>query len=236
VVQTGFDPKVHGFQFTNSFRGGSVMAELARQDRLSPLSGVKLPRALRHLTHLAENADFWGAFGLCGGMSWTALDRFERGQQIEDTRTIPAPDTELFRALVAKQADSMRGRSLLERCLVWQVLPGRAPWWMFWSNGVGRLTIEDEWPRLRGHLDRGTPMSLVLVRVEGVANPGDNHQVVAIGYETGDGAVQIEMYDPNHPRARPTIPLDLRRQTCGPRQSTGERVRGFFIWGPRSSA
>jgi hypothetical protein len=231
-VQTGFSPQVHGFQFTNRFSGGSVVAELAVQDRLSQLSGLKVPRAVRQLTEVAQGAEFWGSFGLCGGMSWTALDRYLKGEPIEDTRTIPGRDSELFRGLVNRQADSMRGRALLERCLVWQFLPDVAPWWMFWSKGVGRLTIEEEWPKVKAALDGGKPTSLVLIRNQGIASPGDHHQVVAIGYETRDGAGEVELYDPNHPRARPTIPIDLKSQTCGPRQSTGERTRGFFVWAP----
>jgi hypothetical protein len=231
-IQTGFDPQVHGFQFTNRFAGGSVVAELAAQDRLSQLSGLKVPRAVRQLTDLAAGADFWGSFGLCGGMSWTALDRYRKGEPIADTRAIPERDTGLFRSLVTRQADSMSGRALLERCLLWQFLPDRAPWWMFWAKGVGRLTVEEEWPKLRHLLDSGEPTSLVLIRNQGIASPGDHHQVLAIGYETSNGAATIELYDPNHPRRRPTIPLDLEAQMCGPRQSTGERTRGFFVWAP----
>jgi len=229
-VQTEFDPPLHGFQFTNRFSGGAVVAELASQGRLSQLIGLQTPKAVRDLTDLAHSAEFWGNFGLCGGMSWSALDRYETGQPIETARAIPVRDSELFRQLVGRQADSMKGRSLLERCLIWQLLPDEAPWWLFWSKGVGRLTMEGEWPRLRASLDAGRPSSLVLIRNQGIASPGDHHQVVAIGYEMNDGVVGIELYDPNHPRARPTIPLDLSARTCGPRQSTGERTRGFFLW------
>jgi hypothetical protein len=231
-VHSGFDPQVHGFKFTNRFTGGSVVAELSRQGRLSQLTGLKVPRAARQLIEVAQGAEFWGSFGLCGGMSWTALDRYGKSEPIEDTRTIPGRDTELFRGLVTRQADSMRGRALLERCLVWQFLTDVAPWWMFWSKGVGRLTVEGEWPKLKAVLDGGKPTSLVLIRNQGIASPGDHHQVVAIGYEAREGAAEVELYDPNHPRARPTIPIDLKAQTCGPRQSTGERTRGFFVWGP----
>lgn len=51
-----------GFQFNNRFAGGSVVAELAAEDRLSQLSGLKVPRAVRQLTDLAAGADFWGSF------------------------------------------------------------------------------------------------------------------------------------------------------------------------------
>lgn len=232
-VQTAFDPRLHGYQFTNRFSGGAVVAELIDQDRLTQLIGLKTPAVVRDLTNLAQSATFWGDFGLCGGMSWGALDAYETGQPIAGTRSIPDRGTELFRRLVTRQADSMRGRSLLERCLVWQLLPDQTPRWMFWSKGVGRLTVETEWPRLKSALDAGTPSSLLLIRNHGLASPGDHHQAVAIGYETSDGIARVELYDPNHPRARPTVPIDLRTRTCGPRQSTGERTRGFFVWDRR---
>ena len=34
-MDTDFDPDVYGFRFANRFSGGNVVAELARQERLS---------------------------------------------------------------------------------------------------------------------------------------------------------------------------------------------------------
>lgn len=232
-VDTDFDPRMYGFGFANRFGGGAVVAELARQDRLSELTGLKVPRVVRQLIDLAAGGDFWETFGLCGGMSWLALDGFAKREPPATSQSVPGPDQALFHELVARQADSMRGRKLLERCIVWQLLPDRASWWMFWSKGVGRLTVEEEWPKLRVALDSGEPVSLVLIRARGAANPSSNHQVVAVGYQaTGDGQVEVRLYDPNHPGFRPTIPLDLQSQSVGPRQSTNEPVRGFFLWAP----
>lgn len=232
-VTTGFDPRLHGFGFRNSFPGGSVVAELARQGRLSELTGLKVPRAIRGLTDLAAGGDFWGAFGLCGGMSWSALDRYQQSIPSAEIRSTPDSAHELFRELVKRQADSMKGRGLMERCIVWQFLPDRAPWWMIWSMGVGRLTASQEWPKLRSALDAGTPTGMVLIRAQGVVAPSKHHQVVAVGYRvSGAGAVTIDLYDPNHPGMRSSVPLEPVSQTVGPRQSTGESVRGFFVWTP----
>lgn len=230
-VDTDFDPLTYGFGFANRFSGGAVVAELARQDRLSELTGLKTPRVVRQLTDLAAGAEFWGRFGLCGGMSWAALEGFAKREPPATSHSVPGPDQALFQELVARQADSMRGRRLLERCIVWQLLPDRPPWWMFWSKGPGKLTVEQEWPKLRVALDSGEPVSLVQIRARGGANPSSNHQVVAVGYQaTGDGRVEVRIYDPNHPGRRPTIPLDLRSRSVGPRQSTNEPVHGFFVW------
>jgi hypothetical protein len=229
-IRTNFDPKVNGFHFTNRFDGGAVVAELARQDRLSELTGLKVPKAAQDLADLASGASFWGTFGLCGGMSSTALEWFKQGDPIPVTHTIPNRDSELFRELVRRQADSLQGRTVLERCMVWQLLPDRAPAWMFWIKGVGKLTTQGEWPKLRAALETGTPTLLVLLRNHGVASPAKNHQVVAVGFDImSGGGVVVHIYDPNHPGSSPTFALDVRNQTVGPKQSTGEPVRGFFL-------
>ena len=229
-VRTDFDSRQHGYRFTNRFQGGEVVAELARQGRLSELTGLKVPRAVRYLSDVTAGQEFWGTFGLCGGMSWTALDRFGRGDAAPEGSSIPTAGTGLFNELVARQADSMKGRDLMERCIVWQMFPDVAPWWMFWSKGVGRLTMENEWPKLRSALDAGDPTSLVLIRAQGVTMPDEHHQVVATGYDLTDDHATVYLYDPNHPVSTPEIPIDLGEGEVGPRQSTGERVRGFFVW------
>jgi hypothetical protein len=210
-VRTQFDPHLNGFQFPNRFPGGAVVAELVRQNRLSELTGLKVPRAIRTMTELASNEDFWGTFGLCGGMSSLALQRFGEGTAVPATHTIPAGDDELFHELVGEQADSLKGRTVLERCLIWQLLPDRAPWWMFWTKGVAQQTVQMEWPKLQASLGRGAPLLLVLLRAQGITSPAQNHQVVATGYDVaGDGDVTVHIYDPNHPRSEPTFPIDLQ--------------------------
>lgn len=229
-VRTEFDSRKHGYRFTNRFQGGAVVAEMTRQDRLSELTGLHVPRAVRHLTDFTAGEGFWGSFGLCGGMSWTAIDRFQRSEASPEMTSIPGPGTVLFTELVARQADSMKGRDLLERCIAWQLFPDVAPWWMFWSKGVGRLTVEGEWPKLRSALDAGNPTPLVLIRARGATMPDKHHQVVATGYELTHNRAVVSLYDPNHPGRTPEIPIGLDDGTVGPRQSTGEMVRGFFVW------
>lgn len=232
VTATGFDPQTHGFGFTNRFLGGAVVAELTRQDRLSELVGVQVPSGARLLADVAGSMSFWGTFGLCGGMSWAALDRFLSGRPVPVTDTAPGPGDELFSELVRRQADSMRGHALIRKCLLWQLTPDTTPWWLFWVNGVLKLTGRREWPLLRGLLDGGIPASLTLLRVGGAGDPSRNHQVVAIGYQEDGSSRQIHLYDPNHPLSRPHLDLefDTRGDLVKCSQSTGEPVRAFFIW------
>jgi hypothetical protein len=232
-MDTAFEPNVHGFRFANRFSGGNVIAELARQDRLSELTGLRLPRVIRDLAGLAENASFWGTFGLCGGMSWGALDHFHRGVPVPQNETPPDPGDELFSELAARQADSMAGRSLMERCLQLQITPDLTPWWLFWVKGVIRQTIEDQWPRLRQALDTGQPTALTLIRVSGLDSPARHHQVVAIGYDlNGAERVTIRLYDPNHPRSVKTLRLvtSKRHPSIEAESSTGRGLRGFLVW------
>ncbi len=232
MSETAFDPRTHGFGFSNRFLGGAVVAELSRQERLSELLGVTVPKGARLLTDIAGSMSFWGTFGLCGGMAWAALDRFFGRGSVPAATAPPGPGDPLFSELVRRQADSMGGQALIGRCLSWQFTPDEVPWWWFWTRGVRNMTVRREWPILKEMLDQGTPASLTLIRASGAADPSRNHQVVAIGYREEGASRQIYLYDPNHPRARPHLQLDLGAnedlQACS--QSSGEPLRGFFLW------
>lgn len=228
-VTTGFDPEVHGFGFGNRFSGGAVVSELARRGLLEKLTGLMIPPALSTAISLVRDASFWGTFGLCGGMCWAALDRYLSGQPVPTQASPPGPDSDLFGSLVTRQAHSMEGRAMMARCLRWQVMPDSG-WWWPWT--VGGLTERGEWPKLKLALDAGRPESLCLIRAKGLASPASHHQVVAIGYELEASELTVFLYDPNHPRSRPSLSLRLGhpRYRIEVRQSTGEPLRGFFVW------
>ncbi|MGA7271107.1 MAG: hypothetical protein WB239_08545 [Acidimicrobiia bacterium] len=229
---TYFDPHIHGFRFSNQFRGGDVVSELGKQGRLSGLVGLETPRVVADLADVTARAGFWGTFGLCGGMSWAALDRYFAERPAEEQVSAPEAGDALFSELVGRQADSMGGRDLLVRCLEWQLDPDTTPWWWFWSRGVHELTTRHEWPTLRSLLDDRVPVSLTLIRASGAANPSLNHQVVAYAYEEDGRQRNINLYDPNHPGATSVLGLeaDDRGRLIECRQSTGESLRGFFVW------
>jgi hypothetical protein len=232
-VMTTFDPEVHGFRFRNQFQGGQVVSELSAQDRLAEQLGVSLPFPTDEVLSLVSGASFWGTFGLCGGMSWAALDHYLAGTPIPSQSTIPAQGTELFSRLVGRQADSLGRMELLGRVVTWQVLPDSGQWWRFWLDNAGKLVEHTEWPQLRASLEAGRPQSLCLIRSRGVGGIAKNHQVVATGYEiVPDGRVNIDLYDPNHPGMSPQISFQpgAASNRINPRQSTGEPLRGFFVW------
>ena len=58
-----------------------------------------------------------------------------------------------------------------------------------------------EWPAIRADLDGGRPCPLGLIKVESV-NPfdvGDNHQILAYGYDLDGTDLTLRLYDPNYP-------------------------------------
>lgn len=237
-VTTTFDPSVHGFRFRNQFQGGQVVSELSAQGRLAEQVGITLPSPIDEVLSLASGAGFWGTFGLCGGMSWAALDHFVAGTTVPTHSTIPGQGTELFSRLVRRQADSLGQTELLRRVVTWQVLPDSGQWWRFWLDNAGKLVEHREWPQLRASLDDGRPESLCLIRSRGVGGIAKNHQVVATGYEiTPNGRVDIDLYDPNHPGMSPKVSFEPggAANRVNARQSTGEPVRGFFVWPHRSA-
>lgn len=216
--KTAFDSAVHGFHFRNRFAGPDILDELR--------SGFG------DLARIAPIPDtFWDRWGLCGGMAWHALDRFYARNPVPVTRVVPGADSGLFRVLVARQLDSFRGWDLVTRCLDWQTRSDEQTWWRI-RRSIGHVTQKIEWPKVRQAIDAGYPASLCLLRA--TTNPGENHQVLAIAYrhDDGNGRVEIELYDPNHPDGRPHIGFVLGRpqSRLEASQSSGENLRGFFAW------
>lgn len=232
MVSTAFDPDVHGFRFRNRFAGSHVLAELSRQNRLEELVGFTVPGSFGAALTMAGRADFWDGFGLCGGMSWAALDDFLSGRESDPQTGQPEPGSELFARLVGRQADSFKRNALIGRLIDWIRLPESNPWWGFWLDSMGRRVLRDEWPTLRSLLDAGSPQVLALVRSRRPDKLADNHQVVAIGYAETADRVSVSLYDPNHPGRTPTLTFTtgafLNRIGLG--QSTGEPIAGFFVW------
>ena len=217
--QTAFEPGVHGFRFSNSWNGADIVAELLDGFEIAPMLPVP--------------DGFWDRWGLCGGMAWHALDCFFMRNPMPQQTTRPQRESDLFRILVARQVVSFRGLALLSECLRWQSRRDQNIWWDP-RRGVGAMTQSKHWPRIRASIDAGYPASLCIIRASGATNPTDNHQVLAIGYEYDDAdrRVELDLYDPNHPNTRPQISFEIGHPggRISARQSSGERVRGFFLW------
>lgn len=206
-VRTSFRPVEHGFRFENRFAWPGA----------GQASGWMLAAAGQRLLHLSS------ILGLCGGMTLAALDLYYAGRPVPTDEAPPQPGSPLFRYLWRRQLDSYAGLRVPLRVLTWM-----------WRRDqrLDRLTAA-EFGRLQRALDAGRPTPLVLVRVRGAGDPTANHQVLALGYrwEPLTRRATIQLYDPNHPLMEPTLSLALAPGE-GPldlKQSTGERVRGFFV-------
>jgi hypothetical protein len=215
VRTTGFDPAVHGFHFRNRFSG------------LDIVHGINI--GLGSVASLvSEDADFWDGWGLCGGMTWGALDHFYSYRPIPASRQAPEADTALLGELVDRQIDSCLGAALVTKCLRWQSRSEHNRWWDPRAT-TWRLTRK-EWLRTKQSIDHGDPASLTLIRTQ--RDLSKNHQVLAVGYcEDASGKAVIDLYDPNHPDDTPKIVIRLNGPEAGRAiQTTGEPLRGFFVW------
>jgi hypothetical protein len=213
---TDFDPGAHGFHFRNRYSGLDILAEI--DDGLGAVAGR------------LQGPEFWAGWGLCGGMAWHALDRFYARNPVPATTVTPGTGSALFRVLVMRQIDSLRGGALITKCLRWQSRNARRRWWDP-RPPLHRMTLRSEWPKVRGSINRGYPASVTLVRTK--TNPSENHQVIAVNYRADPvaGRAEIGLYDPNHPGQEPSIILQLTGADAGEvTQSSGEPLRAFFSW------
>lgn len=219
-----FRPSTHGFRFVNRFEASSRSVSLGRA------LGISLD-----------------AFGLCGGMSFAAADLFLAGRSAPETSAPPPAGSPLYGYLYRRQSDSLGGLAVEGlRFARWMALPQGTP------IGTNKRSY-DELPALRANLDAGRLVVLGLNYVSSSDRQAvwQNHQVLATGYTAGgDGAVTIQIYDPNYPgrddmtiRASlltagaiddprtPGAKADVPGLDC--RQFLGERelrpVRGFFV-------
>jgi hypothetical protein len=193
-VVPGFLPSTSGFRFPNAFPH-------------VPLRHIGIPGVITLPIGDASN-------GLCGGMTFAVRDYFEGGRTPPVDATPPGAGP-LFDYLVDRLFDSFDlpsgptrylqlmnpalsdGDSLLARL-------GIAP------HGRAWRMITQEWPQIRRDIDEGTLSTLGLVRVKSIDpfDLGDNHQVLAYGYERTGAMLTLRLYDPNRP-GRDDVTLSL---------------------------
>ena len=199
---TTFIPSKHGFHFRN---GISIV-----------------PKFLRPI--------FDPKFGVCGGMSWAALDQYFDGEPILDTTTAPLPGTALYKELFWRQMDSTSSWRWL-KTIVWQNK---------FNKKLTKLTQEQEWPKVKELIDKGIPITLCLIQCPPIIGiPTTNHQVLATGYQVDgtspDKPIYISIYNPNWPD-KDTAMLYMTEEgsnaewkTYIPTTKASKKLRGFFI-------
>jgi hypothetical protein len=199
---TTFVPSKHGFHFRN---------------------GVSfVPKFLRVIVD--------PKLGVCGGMCWSALDRYFAGEPIPDTKRTPLPGSALYKELFWRQMDTVSSWRWL-KTIVWQNR---------FNEKLAELTREQEWPKVKDSIDKGTPMTLCMIQVPPIIGiPTANHQVLAVGYRTDPAAayspIYLSIYDSNRPD-QDTATLYMTGEgsnsswkTHIPGTGDSKPFRGFFV-------
>ncbi|MDR7307907.1 hypothetical protein J2X15_003212 [Rhodoferax saidenbachensis] len=224
---TGFLPTMNGFHFSNAFAHAPDI----------------------QINILGQNVAIGDAAnGLCGGMAFAARDFFQAGQRPPARKDSPTSGV-LFDLLVRRLFDSFEIPVGPARyaALMSPDLPdhetalseiGLAP------HGRAWVTIVEEWPKIRAGIDGGMPMpmALILIKDRDVFQMGNNHQVLAYGYDMDGNDLSILVYDPNCPddnNVRINLDLGNPRQTTrmwhshidSARKEVVENVFAFFSQG-----
>ena len=199
---TGFVPSQHGFHFSNRF---PAVPDITIP---TPFGKVELGDASK---------------GLCGGMVFCAVDYFLARRPIPAVTTPPSTGV-VFDALVRRLLNSF---NLPLGVLNYIVLmhpdypddETRSSRNIFAPHGRAWQTIRVEWPIIKKMLDSGQPCPLGLVRVKtaDLRQLGQNHQVLATGYDVIDDRLTLFIYDPNHPDRDD---LTLSMSLANPEQAT----------------
>ncbi|MEV8553830.1 hypothetical protein AB0L04_28970 [Streptomyces glaucescens] len=203
----GFTPSVNGFQFSNRWKSGlPAMTVGFLWNRLLD----ELGEAAASVLAIARVDDGWLPFtqasaGMCGGMTFGAMDYFAAGKLPPADTT--APDSEahpLFQFIRGRLLDSFDITGSGHRWLGYS-----SPHYPNGDEGViqvtglarGRawVTYRDEWPRIRDDIDAGRLSPIGLIQTDSL-DIGRNHQVLAYAYQQSGQVVQLWVYDNNYPR------------------------------------
>jgi hypothetical protein len=216
----GFLPSESAFRFANAFPHQPVFT--VRVPGLG--KGIPIGDASR---------------GLCGGMIFTVRDLFEAGREPPATTTPPRPDSPLYTYIVRRLFDSWDlPRGALRYYQLQNTPDTDVVWALGRRDGIGRITVVTEWPRVRADLDSGrlSALGVITVHSPDPLKLGINHQVLAYAYELAGTTVTLRVYDPNTP-ADHADEVFLSFETANPAGPVpiahslsigGRPVRGFF--------
>ncbi|MDX1251327.1 MAG: hypothetical protein IDH49_03575 [Gammaproteobacteria bacterium] len=205
MPRTNFVPARHGFHFRNDFVNNVATI---------PFFGNVTTR------------------GRCGGMAYAALDYYHAGIPTPTHNTsdfpgtgVPADGTRLADYIYWRLLNSFTVPTTMN-FITWTMHADHATWFF---KGVTRWTKEDEFSKLRRYIDSGTPVVLGLVCSRDLTQIGDNHQVVAYGYDFDPDSetITIYIYDNNYPDQEVVLSSD--RSNPHFNESTGAIWRGFFV-------
>jgi hypothetical protein len=236
AAQTAFDPRKHGFGFTNYFEG-DVLIEV-------PFIGQ------------VDVGD--STYGLCGGMTFASFDTFAAHGAAPPDVDPPEPGTPLRSYVYGRQRDTFEahGGFLVKRLLAWSWRPIESTW--LWT-GLHELSKGQFFDVVAPAIEAKKPVPLCVIAsdiddylpTDALSSDGflENHQVLAIGFRrcaatSGANAHWgVDVYDPNHPGITCTLHLlpdrgVVTKKTLGngsplfhvddPTKNVVGEFRGFF--------
>jgi hypothetical protein len=187
MPKTTFDPLLHGYQFQN---GSPLPAAYAA----SAAASAFLTFGIAAATAAAIGPNV-APLGVCGGMSWTALDYYYYGKE-----RVPSYDNRSFPQGVLVRGVRLQPNASNLYDYIWRRQVESAM-----ANGGGFLLAASRSPntavqyaRLQALLDAGQPVPLALPARSNLVWEG--HHVVAFHYQEVGGLREVLVYDCNYPR------------------------------------
>ncbi|ADP81368.1 hypothetical protein [Pseudofrankia inefficax] len=203
----GFTPSVNGFQFANQWDPNLPAMTLGfLWNRLLDALGGDAAAALG----IARVDDNWlpitkADAGMCGGMTFGAMDYFAAGKLPPSATTAPASEADpLFQFIRGRLFDSFDVTGSGHRWLGYSSphYPNGDEGFLQQVAGLTRgrswITYRDEWPRIRDDIDAGRLSPIGLIQTDSL-DVGKNHQVLAYAYQQSGQVVQLWVYDNNYP-------------------------------------
>ena len=236
MIFTEFRPETHGFRFPNRFTN-TIFVVPARKifHRLSAFFGFATITDEKNIRITSS--------GLCGGMSFTALDLFfykrtgsSFGLRDFHVRVksswrkkwfLGTTDDGLKDHLYKRQMDSFNLRDLIY-FLRFIYAPDSKTWW---RKNITRLTNEQA-AILAKKLYNGQPVPLGLIYSNSIRKFNDNHQVVAYGFgvDATGGMKDVWIYDPNYPGDEVKLSRNGEKKwVLSIRGEIKKVFRGFFV-------
>ena len=157
-------------------------------------------------------------YGMCGGMVFTALDFYFDQYKLPGYQAVEDLPLSYTKYLWKRQTQSV-SISVLLKIIQFATLS---------VSKSMQKTIQDELPKIIERLNDGLPAPIVIIRSSLFQNPTHNHQVLVIGYIDNGSTLDLELYDPNHPKSGPRLMISMDPEYLIT-QSTGEPVRGLFL-------
>lgn len=171
-------------------------------------------------------------------MVYAARDHYEARIAIPADPSAPPAGSPLYRYIVRRLLDSFDLPRGVLRYYGWMNSPDQdRTVWGVPRPGLGRRTLEREWPKVQGDIDAGhpSPLGLVTVRTPDPRALGRCHQVLAYAYEHDGTSLTLRVYDPNTDPScadgawiRIGIAGPARPAAIAHNLAIGDPVRGFF--------